>query len=68
MLSFGDFDATLPPGTGVIYETWALEAAVIPVPPWREESTRQTFGNARSKDWIPAFAGMTGISEGIPPK
>jgi hypothetical protein len=23
------------------------------------ESTPQTFGNALSKDWIPAFAGMT---------
>jgi hypothetical protein len=53
-------------GTGVIRETWALQAAVIPVPPWREESTRQTFGNALSTDWIPAFAGMTGVSKGIP--
>jgi hypothetical protein len=53
-------------GTGVICETWALQAAVIPVPPWREESTRQTFGNALSTDWIPAFAGMTGVSKGIP--
>ena len=48
-------------GTGVICETWALEAAVIPVPPWREEPSRQTFGNALSTDWIPAFAGMTGV-------
>jgi hypothetical protein len=42
-------------GTGVISETWALQAAGIPVPPWREESTRQTFGNALSKEWIPAL-------------
>jgi hypothetical protein len=25
----------------------------------------QTFGNAPSTDWIPAFAGMTGVSKGI---
>jgi hypothetical protein len=31
----------------------ASQAAVIPVPPWREESTRQTIGNALSTDWIP---------------
>jgi aminodeoxyfutalosine synthase len=60
--------------TGVVCETWALQAAVIPVPPWREESTRQTFGNALSTDWIPTlrqaqgklFAGMTGVSKGTP--
>ena len=59
--------------TGVVCETWALQAAVIPVPPWREESTRQTFGNALSTDWIPTlrqaqgklFAGMTGVSKGM---
>ena len=48
-------------GSDVIRETRALQAAVIPVPPWREESTRQTFGNALSTDWIPAFAGMTAL-------
>jgi hypothetical protein len=36
-----------------------LQDLVIPVPPWREESTPQTFGNVLSSDWIPAFAGMT---------
>jgi hypothetical protein len=43
-----------------------LPAVVIPVPLWQEESTRQTFGNALSTDWIPAFAGMAGVSKGIP--
>jgi hypothetical protein len=39
--------------SSVFGETWALQAAVIPVPPWREESTRQTFGNALSTGWVP---------------
>jgi hypothetical protein len=39
-----------------------LDAAIIPVPPWREESTPQTTGNELSTDWIPAFAGMTGVA------
>ena len=47
---------------------------VIPVPPWREESTPQAFGNVLSADWIPAlrqaqgklFAGMTCGSSGSP--
>jgi hypothetical protein len=26
------------------------------------ESTPQTFANSLSADWIPAFAGMTGVS------
>ena len=30
--------------------------------PRKRESTPQTFGNALSTDWIPAFAGMTGDS------
>jgi hypothetical protein len=30
--------------------------------PRKRESTPQTFGNALSTDWIPAFAGMTGVS------
>jgi hypothetical protein len=30
------------------------------------ESTPPTFGNGRWTDWIPAFAGMTGVSKGIP--
>jgi hypothetical protein len=34
--------------------------------PRKRESARQSFGNAPSKDWIPAFAGMTGVSKGIP--
>ena len=42
-----------------------LPAVVIPVPLWQEESTRQTFGNALSTDWIPAFAGMTGVFAGM---
>ena len=33
--------------------------------PRKRESTLQTFGNALSTDWIPAFAGMTGVSKGI---
>ena len=28
--------------------------------PRKRESTRQSFGNALSTEWIPAFAGMTG--------
>ena len=51
--SWRDFSSLPRPGTGVICETRALQAAVIPVPPWREESTRQTFGNTLSTDWIP---------------
>jgi len=43
-----------------------LRDLVIPVPPWREESTPQTFGNVLSSDWIPAFAEMTGGSSGSP--
>ena len=34
-------------GTGVVCETWALQAAVIPA-----KAGRQTFGNALSTDWI----------------
>ena len=34
--------------------------------PRERECTRETFGNALSTDWIPAFAGMTGVSKGIP--
>ena len=34
--------------------------------PRKRESTRQTFRNALSTDWIPAFAGMTGVSKRIP--
>ena len=30
--------------------------------PRKRESTPQPFGNAPSKDWIPAFAGMTATS------
>ena len=30
------------------------------------ESIPQAFRNALSRDWIPAFAGMTGASKGIP--
>ena len=30
--------------------------------PRKRESTPQTFGNALSANWIPAFAGMTGVS------
>jgi hypothetical protein len=33
--------------------------------PRKRESTPRTFGTAQSKDWIPAFAGMTRVSEGI---
>jgi len=29
--------------------------------PRKRESTSQTLGNALSTDWIPAFAGMTGV-------
>ena len=34
--------------------------------PRKRESTRQTFGNTLSTDWIPAFAGMTGGSRVAP--
>ena len=33
--------------------------------PRKRESTPQTSGNALSTDWIPAFAGMTGVSKGM---
>jgi hypothetical protein len=33
--------------------------------PRKRKSTPQTFGNALSTDWIPAFAGMTGVSYGM---
>jgi hypothetical protein len=31
--------------------------------PRKRESTAQAFGNALSAEWIPAFAGMTGVSQ-----
>jgi len=34
--------------------------------PRKRESTPQAFGSALSRNWIPAFAGMTGILEAIP--
>jgi hypothetical protein len=34
--------------------------------PRKRESTPQTPANALSTDWIPAFAGMTWASKGIP--
>jgi len=30
------------------------------------ESTPQAIGNTTTTDWIPAFAGMTSVSKGIP--
>src|SRR5437016_13359978 len=33
--------------------------------PRKRESTPQPIGNAPPRDWIPAFAGMTGVSKGI---
>jgi hypothetical protein len=44
-------------GIGVICETQALQAAVIPA-----KAGIQTLGNALFTHWIPAFAGMTGVS------
>ena len=32
--------------------------------PRKRESTPQTSGNALSRDWIPAFAGMTAYAKG----
>jgi hypothetical protein len=32
--------------------------------PRKRESILQAVGNAPAKDWIPAFAGMTGASKG----
>jgi hypothetical protein len=34
--------------------------------PRRRESTAQAIGNTLPTDWIPAFAGMTSVSKGIP--
>ena len=34
--------------------------------PRRRESTAQAIGNTLPKEWIPAFAGMTSVSTGIP--
>ena len=34
--------------------------------PRKRESIPQTFGGVLSSDWIPAFAGMTGVSRGVP--
>jgi hypothetical protein len=34
--------------------------------PRKRESTPQTLANKLSTDWIPAFAGMTCVSKGIP--
>src|SRR5208282_2767865 len=33
--------------------------------PRRRESTPQAIGNTPPTDWIPVFAGMTGVSKGI---
>ena len=33
--------------------------------PRKRESTPQTLRNALSTGWIPAFAGMTGVSQGM---
>src|SRR5271157_4439659 len=51
-------------GSGVICVTWAPPAALSF--PRRRESTLQAIENAPPKGWIPAFAGMTGVSNGIP--
>ena len=42
-----------------------LRDLVIPAPPWREESTPQTFGNVLSSDWI-RFRGNDRRLEWIP--
>jgi hypothetical protein len=34
--------------------------------PRKRESTPQAIRNAPPTDWIPAFAGMTSVSKGIP--
>jgi hypothetical protein len=34
--------------------------------PRKRESTPQAIGNTTTTDWIPAFAGMTSVSKGIP--
>jgi hypothetical protein len=34
--------------------------------PRRREATAQVIENVPTTDWIPAFAGMTGVSKGIP--
>jgi hypothetical protein len=34
--------------------------------PRKRESTPQAIGNRPPTDWIPAFAGMTSVSKGIP--
>jgi hypothetical protein len=43
-------DGTTATGTGVICETWALEAAVIPVPPRRDGNDRR-FERDPSPRW-----------------
>jgi hypothetical protein len=45
-------------GIGVTGETWSF--------PRKRESTPQTLGTVLSSEWIPAFAGMTGGTRGIP--
>jgi hypothetical protein len=49
-------------GTGVIVQTWSLQGAVIPA---KAGIHSANLWNALARDWIPAFAGMTGVSKGI---
>ena len=46
---------------GVIWYGDPLDPPVIPVPPWREESSPTTAHFQRYAEWIPAFAGMTAL-------
>jgi hypothetical protein len=55
--------AALKMRTGVSCETRALPQ--VQSFPRRRESTPHAIGNAPPAGWIPAFAGMTGVSKGI---
>jgi hypothetical protein len=50
-------------GTGGIRQNPGLRTLSFPR---KRESTSQSFGDALSSDWIPAFAGMTGGLRGTP--
>jgi hypothetical protein len=53
----------LHPRSGVICKARALPGAVIPA---QAGIHPQAIGNAPSKGWIPAFAGMTRVAIGVP--
>src|ERR1039458_3390402 len=62
--SIGGFMQGLPgSGTAAICETRGFQVQSFPQ---KRKSTPPAIGNAPPTDWIPACAGMTSVSKGIP--